>query len=239
MAVGPEYKYDANILSPGVDLTLTGVGTPNLTATYGDYGGAGESGNKKATCTISIDYTDVNYVINNDNSITVTGTISGCYLARTFVASSTNTQEVTVWINDRQVFHDYIGTSQAGTWNLIPNAADRSFSVTIAPSNNPQFQWPASIHYKNHNTRSSLPADEFNLGLGIKNPNPPDYRPGAILDGNGVWQSHNRSAGDAHILTTGGTWQQLRSDNGLAAMGNPPAIRYQDAWHNQRKIGKE
>ena len=239
MAVGPEYKYDANILSPGVDLTLTGVGTPHLTATYGDYGGASEPDNKKATCTISIDYTDVNYVINNDNSITVTGTISGCYLARTFVASSTNTQEVTVWINDRQVFHDYIGTSQAGTWNLIPNAADRSFSVTIAPSNNPQFQWPASIHYKNHNTRSSLPADEFNLGLGIKNPNPPDYRPGAILDGNGVWQSHNRSAGDAHILTTGGTWRQLRTDNGLAAMGNPPAVRYQDTWHNMRKIGKE
>lgn len=242
MAVGPEYTYDAYIINPGVDLTLTGVGTPHLTATYGDYGGWGESGAKKATCTISIDYADVNYAINDDNSITVTGTISGCNLVRTFVASSTNIQEITVWINDRQVFHDFIGTSQAGTWNLIPNAADRNFSVTIAPSNNPQFQWPASIHFRNHNTQSDTsiyPPDEFYLGLGIKNPNPPDYRPGAILDGNGVWQSHNRSAGDAHILTTGGTWRQLRTDNGLAAMGNPPAIRYQDAWHNQRRLGKE
>lgn len=236
MALPPEYRYDANILSPGVDLTLTGVGTPNLTASYGDYGGTGEPTNLKATCVISINYSNVNYTINNDNSITVTGNITGAELVRTFVASSTNSQEITVWFNDQQVFHEIIGTDDAGTWNLnIPN----SFSVTIPPSNNPQFSWPASIHYLNHNTGSSLPPDEFNLGLGIKNPNPPDYRPGAILDGSSVWQSHNRSGGTSHILTGGGTWAEMRTEGGLSAYGNPPAIRYQDKWSNMREIGKE
>ena len=52
MAVGPTYRYDANLLSPGVDLTLTGVGTPNLTATYSDFGGVGEAESLKARCTI-------------------------------------------------------------------------------------------------------------------------------------------------------------------------------------------
>lgn len=241
MAQAPIFKYDANLLQPGVDLTLTGVGTPNLTATYGDYGGKGgeSSTSIKARCTISINYTNVAYVINDDNSITVTGDINGAILVRTFVESSTNQQEVKAWFNGQQTFSQIIGTSQAGTWNLnIPN----SFSVTIPPSNNPQFVWPASIHYKNRNTNNiddpSHPPDEFNLGLGIKNPNPPDYRPGAILDGSSVWQSHNRSGGDSHILTSGGTWREMRTINGLTAAGDPPAIRYDNKWMNQRLIGK-
>ena len=83
MAVGPTYTYDAHMISPGVDLTLTGVGTPNLTATYGDYGGVGEAESLKARCTISINYTNIQYTINDDNSITVTGEISGGVLTRT------------------------------------------------------------------------------------------------------------------------------------------------------------
>lgn len=139
MAQGPTYKYDANILSPGVDLTLTGVGTPNLTATYGDYGGVNETIALRATCTISISYTNVQYTINNDNSITVTGNISGGVLTRSFVASSTNQQEITAWFNNQQVFHQIVNTGSSGTYDLnIPN----SFSVTIAPSNNPQYKWP-------------------------------------------------------------------------------------------------
>lgn len=236
MAQPPVYKYDANIISPGVDLTLTGVGTPNLTATYGDYGGVNEPDTLKANCTISINYSNVSYTINNDNSITVSGNIAGAQLVRTYVASSSNSQEITVWFNNQQVFHQTIGTSQTGTWDLnIPN----DFSVTIAPSTNPQFVWPASIHFLNHNTGSSLPPDEFNLGLGIKNPNPPDYRPGAILDSSSVWQSHNRSGGDSHILTSGGTWREMRTIGSPTDLGNPPSIRKNDAWYNMAKLGKE
>lgn len=236
MAQGPTYKYDANLISPGVDLTLTGVGTPNLTATYGDYGGVGETVALRARCTIAINYTNVQYTINNDNSITVTGEISGGVLTRTFVESSINRQEITAWFNNQQVFHQIVDTGSSGTYDLnLPN----SFSVTIPPSTNPQYSWPASIHFKNHNTGSSNPPDEFNLGLGILNPNPPDYRPGAVLDSSSVWQSHNRSGGTSHILTSGGTWREMRTINGLTDAGDPPAIRYQDKWMNMRKIGKE
>lgn len=243
MAQPPVFTYGAKKLQPGVDLTLTGVGTPNLTATYGDYGGYGEPDSLKATCVISINYSDIAYTINNDNSITVTGKITGAQLVRTFVASSSNSQEVIVWFDGQQVFRQTFGTSQAGTWNLnIP----ATFSVTIPPSNNPQTQWPASIHYLNHNTNNpwpdfdpDYPPDEFNFGLGILNPNPPDYRPGAILDGSSLWQSHNRTGGTSHILTGGGTWAEMRTEGGLGAYGNPPAIRYQDKWSNMREIGKE
>lgn len=238
MAAPPIYTYDAYIISPGVDLTLTGVGTPNLTASYGDWGGVGEVISLKANCTISISYTNVNYTIGSDNSITVTGTISGCQLARSFVAQSSNTQEVTVWIGGREVFHQFIGTSQAGNWDLIPNASDRNFSVTIPPSNNPQTQWPAAIHYLNHNTGTTNPPDEFYFGLGITNPNPPDYRPGALRDNNGVWLSHNRNGGEAHVLVNG-VWREMRTQGAPTEKGNPPSIRKDNSWGNMAKFGRE
>ena len=231
MAVGPTYRYDANLLSPGVDLTLTGAGTPNLTATYSDYGGVSEAESLKARCTISISYTNIQYTINNDNSITVTGEISGGTLTRTLVASSTNKQEITAWFNNQQVFYQIVDTGSSGTYDLnIPN----TFSVTIPPSTNPQYSWPASIHFKNHNTRSSHAPDEFNLGLGILNPNPPDYRPGKRKSGQ-QWVSHNRNGGSANVMVHG-AWTEMRTISGT---GNPPFIRRNNSWVNQAKIGVE
>lgn len=231
MAVGPTYRYDANLLSPGVDLALTGAGTPNLTATYSDFGGVGEAESLKARCTISISYTNIQYTINNDNSITVTGEISGGVLTRTSVASSTNKQEITAWFNNQQVFYQIVDTGSSGTYDLnIPN----TFSVTIPPSTNPQYSWPASIHFKNHNTRSSHAPDEFNLGLGILNPNPPDYRPGKRKSGQ-QWVSHNRNGGSANVLVNG-AWTEMRT---LSGTGNPPLIHRNNSWVNQDKIGVE
>lgn len=231
MAVGPTYRYDANLLSPGVDLTLNGAGTPNLTATYSDYGGVGEAESLKARCTISINYTNIQYTINDDNSITVTGEISGGILTRTLVASSTNKQEITAWFNNQQVFYQIVDTGSSGTYDLnIPN----TFSVTIPPSTNPQYSWPASIHFKNHNTGSSKAPDEFNLGLGILNPNPPDYRPGKRKSGE-QWVSHNRNGGSANVLVNG-AWTEMRTISGT---GNPPLIRRNNSWVNQSKIGVE
>ena len=231
MAVGPTYRYDANLLSPGVDLTLTGAGTPNLTATYSDYGGVSEAESLKARCTISISYTNIQYTINGDNSITVAGEISGGVLTRTLVASSTNKQEITAWFNNQQVFYQIVDTGSSGTYDLnIPN----TFSVTIPPSTNPQYSWPASIHFKNHNTRSSHAPDEFNLGLGILNPNPPDYRPGKRKSGQ-QWVSHNRNGGSANVMVHG-AWTEMRTISGT---GNPPLIRRNNSWVNQSKIGVE
>lgn len=229
MAVGPIYTYDAQLINPGVDLALTGVGTPNLTATYGDYGSGGP---KKADCVISIGYNNIQYVINGDNSITVTGEITGGTLVRTATGvSDTHSQEITVWFNNQQVFYQIVSTASSGTYDLnIP----RNFSVTIPPSTNPQPQWPAAIHYKNHNTVSTNPPDEFYFGLGITNPNPPDYRPGERKSGQ-QWVSHNRNGGSANILANG-TWTEMRTISGT---GNPPLIRRNGSWVNQDKIGVE
>ena len=237
MAVPPVFQYDAYIISPGADLTLHGVGTPNLNATYGDYGGVGETANLKASCSLSINYSNVNYTINSDNSVTVTGNITGAVLNRIHVANSTNSQEITAWFNNQRTFNTTINTALGGSWNLnIPT----SFSVTIPPSDSPQTQWVASIHFLNDNTGTSNPPDEFYFGLGITNPNPPDYRPGTIRNSNGVWLSHNRTGGEAHILTSdSGSWREMRTEGNLAVAGNPPSIRINDKWMNQRKIGRD
>ena len=242
MAVAPVITYGANKIQPGFDLDVTpdprtDHTTPWRKATYGDYGGTGEPDNLKARCEVTVSYTNITAVVNNDNSVTVSGNITGGVLKRTFVASSTNRQEITVWFNNQQVFHTIIDTDQAGTWDLnIPH----SFSVTVPPSDNPQVQYPASIHFKNHNTQSSEPPDEWDLGIEILNPNPPDYRPGCIRNSSSMWLSHNRTGGEAHILTSdGGAWREMRTEGNLSVAGNPPSIRINNKWMNQRKIGKE
>lgn len=78
--------------------------------------------------------------------------------------------------------------------------------------------------------------DIMRMGLTFKNILPADYRPGATL--NSVWLSHERTGGKAHILTSGGTWKEMRTVDGLTASDNPPSI-YTTKWMNQRKIGKE
>lgn len=65
-----------------------------------------------------------------------------------------------------------------------------------------------------------------------------DYRPGATLD-NGLWLSHNRGAGKAHILGGDSKWKEMRTIGSPNEKGNPPSIRKNDAWFNQAKIGKE
>ena len=235
MALPPIITYDAYIVSPGVNLTLTGQGTPNLTAAYDDFGSDG--GSAKAHCVIAINYTDIAYTINYDNSITVTGGINGAILTRTATGvASPDNQQVIATFNNNQTFSQLIATASSGTYDLnIPS----TFSVTIPPSNNPQPQYPASIFFSNDNTTSPAAPDQFYLGIIITNPNPPDYRPGAIRNSSGVWLSHNRSGGEAHILTGGGTWSEMRTLGAPNDKGNPPSIYKSGAWYNMNKLGKE
>lgn len=231
MALPPVITYDAHIVSPGTDLTLTGQGTPNLTAAYGDYG---EGGAKKADCVISISYANVSYTINDDNSITVEGDITGDTLVRTATGvSSTHDQTIRASFNGQQTFSQTVATASSGTYNL--NIPDH-FSVTIPPSNNPQPAYPAAIEFYNATTGTYSP-DQFYLGIIITNPNPPDYRPGSTWNGSS-WVSHNRSAGKANIFT-GSNWREMRTQDGGTGTGNPPTIRHSSEWKNQRKTGTE
>lgn len=63
-----------------------------------------------------------------------------------------------------------------------------------------------------------------------------DYRPGQIIDNNGVWQSHNRSTGADNIYT-GSSWNTMRTIDGAVGTDNPPYMRHTSDWKNQRKIG--
>ena len=235
MALPPIIQYDAHIISPGTDLTLTGVGTPNLTAQYGDYGTNYTTG-KKADCTLSISYSNVSYTINNDNSITVTGRVTQFPgLVRTPTGlSAQGDQTIKAWFNGQLVLDEVTPTGQEGTFIL--STPTGPFSVTIPPSNNPQPAFPAALEFYNAVTNTLNP-DRFYFGLIITNPNPPDYRPGAIYDGS-LWQSHNRSAGEAHIYT-GSTWREMRTADGGTSSDNPPSIYTGTKWVNQRKLGKE
>lgn len=234
MAQAPIIRYDAHIISPGYNLQVTSSGG-SVTATYDDY--PTDASGVVAHCTLSISYTGVQWVINNDNSVTVTGNISGGTLARSATGlSSSQSQLITTKFNGSQTFSQTVATASSGTYDLnIPT----SFSVTIPPSLNPQPQGPAAIEFKNDNTASTSPPDQFFLGIIITNPNPPDYRPGAILDSNSLWQSHNRSGGDAHILTSNNTWREMRTLGAPDEKGNPPSIYKSGAWYNMNKIGKE
>ncbi len=111
-------------------------------------------------------------------------------------------------------------------------------TFTLAPGQNLN---RSTVHYTNdaHYTgggQEGLYDDVFRMGITFRNILPADYRPGATL--NSAWLSHERTGGKAHILTSGGTWREMRTNNGLTESDNPPSIRT-TKWMNQRKIGKE
>ena len=231
----PILDYNAQIIKGGVDLSLSGVGTPNVTASYGDYGGIGEPMSLKATCSVTVSYSNVNWVINNDNSVTVTGNIEPVILTRTASGTaSSNQQLITAYFNGQQVFQTTVDTASSGSYNLnIPS----TFSVTIPPSLNPQSAYPAAVHIINDNIQSTTQPDDFAVGLLITNPNPPSYRPGLVYDNTITGQSHNRTAGTAKIYN-GSDWVVMTTINGGTGSGDPPYIRHQSGWINMRKIGE-
>ena len=114
-----------------------------------------------------------------------------------------------------------------------------NYSFTLPPGGGSQ-SMHNTMYYFNKNDTYVTDGDRINMGLQFINILPPDYRPGAIRDSGGVWQSHNRNNGEAHILTAdSGSWREMRTESGLIAAGNPPSIRINNKWMNQRLIGKE
>jgi hypothetical protein len=125
------------------------------------------------------------------------------------------------------------------TYGTVASNVDLgTYTFTLAPGQNAN---RSTVHYTNdaHFTgggQEGLYDDVFRMGITFRNILPADYRPGATL--NSVWLSHDRTGGSAHILTSGGTWSEMRTVDGLTASDNPPSI-YTTKWMNQRKLGKE
>lgn len=127
------------------------------------------------------------------------------------------------------------------TYGTVASNVDLgTYTFTLAPGQDAN---RSTVHYTNdaHYTgggQEGLYDDVFRMGITFKNILPADYRPGATLDSSSIWQSHERTGGKAHILTSGGTWREMRTNNGLVESDNPPSI-YTTKWMNQRLIGKE
>ena len=125
------------------------------------------------------------------------------------------------------------------TYGTVASNVDLgTVTFTLAPGQNAN---RSTVHYTNdaHFTgggQEGLYDDVFRMGITFRNILPADYRPGATL--NSVWLSHDRTGGSAHILTSGGTWREMRTVDGLVASDNPPSI-YTTKWMNQRLIGKQ
>lgn len=134
----------------------------------------------------------------------------------------------------------YNNLNFANYGTIASNIDCGSYTMVIDPGQNATrtpLVYKNDAHYSD-GTQEGLYDDIMRMGLTFKNILPADYRPGATLDSSSVWQSHERTGGKAHILTSGGTWREMRTVDGLTASDNPPSI-YTTKWMNQRKIGKE
>jgi len=183
--------------------------------------------------------------IDNRNNLTINTTTKIQRIWRgDVVGSPTQYDNSGRWI---RVYHQQGGTE---LWNYhdlnIAQAKEiganinlGNYSFTLPPGGGSQSNHN-TMYYFNKNDTYTTDGDRINMGLLFTNILPPDYRPGAIRDNGGVWQSHNRNNGEAHILTAdSGSWREMRTESGLIAAGNPPSIRINNKWMNQRLIGKE
>ena len=226
----PTLNYSAVIISQGFNLTLEGDGTPDITGIYDD---VRSDHTVYANCRVHIKYSNVQWTLNNDNSVTVTGSIVSDSLRRTGVYSGTTNVDYEIWVdfNNQRRFSAVAHAETSGTYDLnLPS----TFSVTVPPQTT---STAASIHYYNKAIGYPYDPDEFTIGLIVTNPNLPDYRPGKIYNGSN-WMSHNRAAGFEKIYTSASATREMRTQNGGVGTGNPPTI-YNADWINERKIGQE
>lgn len=228
----PNITYDLQIIHGGYDLRVEGAGTQNITAYYTDIT---STLRVLANCHLNIQYSNIQWALNNDNSVTVTGNITSDTLVRNGVAQAYTGVFYDVWtkFEGDTTFSTRVLAESSGTYDLNLPA---SFSIIVPPQST---STTASIHFFSKSVGYSYAPDEFTLGLIVTNPNLPDYRPGTIRDSNGVWQSHNRNGGEVHIRNANGIWVEERTMSGGENCGNPPSIRKNDKWFNQRKLGKE
>lgn len=224
-------EYDLKKLQPGVDLDVH-IDGQTIVANYGDYGYDVDT-RRKANCSLTITYSNIQTQLREDGSVLVTGNITGGILTRTATGVTSVTQQnIKTWFNNQLVFDQNVATGSSGTYNLnIPG----TFSVVVPPLTTKDHQ--AAIHFLNDNLTSTSAPDEFALGLLITNPNLPDYRPGYVVDNNGATQSHNRAAGKANIITANLEAKTMRTMNGATASDNPPLIVHSGGHKNMRKVG--
>lgn len=153
-------------------------------------------------------------------------------------------QNGTAYINE----HD---TQVATNHTIVGSPVDMgTVTFTLAPGQN----LTRNTLFIHNQTDGSASYDNIWAGVQFMNPLPADYRPGSTLktdnpyypgDQTGVWLSHNKSDGAAHVLADvqNITWQEMRTINGdSGGQGNPPLILHHadaNSWYNQKLLGKD
>lgn len=173
---------------------------------------------------------------NNDNSInvTLTKTITSTnysvskpgeqVVGATFTGGSFNAD--TVYSTHTKADGEAVGDS----FTVHTETRTEPVSLTVAASTNSSETVFASMRESATNTKVWR-------DVRVVNTLPPDYRPGQRLI-SGTWQSHNRNGGMCHRRVNG-QWVEMRTENGGVGTGNPPLIRRNNTWVNQKKIGQE
>lgn len=127
----------------------------------------------------------------------------------------------------------YTDTNIAVAKTIATNIPLGTKTFTLAPGSG---ESNYSMYFFNKNPNWQTDGDRLKMGVKFTNILPPDYRPGQCLHG-GTWKSHDRSGGSANVLVNG-TWTEMRTIDGGTGQGNPPSMRTNNSWYNQRQIGQ-
>lgn len=227
-----------NIINGAIDLNVqqTGGADKNRTLhmTYGDWSqtSSGGSNVKRSQVDADIDVSISNERNAGNGAVTFTVTTKYYNFHRTLVNDQPVILDYTIHIYASQERSDERFT-QTGVMQSSATYSDVSFSydVTVPALSTVNV---GMGRYWNDIENTSID-DEFNGGLTIYNPNPPDYRPWAVKYGND-WQSCNRNGGMMSVRKNG-QWVECRTQDGGVGEGNPPSIREGGRWKNARKVG--
>lgn len=229
-----------NTINGAVDLNVTQTGGQgferNLHMHYGDWSLPSAGGAMVKRSDVNADIGVVLSHFRDAGNGAVTFNVATRYsnFKRTLVNDQPVVMKYTIHIYGSQDRADE-KFSQSGTMQSSATYPDVQFNydVTVAALGT---VYVGMGRYWNDIATSSID-DEFNGGLEVYNPNPPDYRPGARLI-NGQEMSHNRNGGWAGRMVNGKD-VELRTEQGHSASGNPPEIWLGGKAVNQLKIGRE
>lgn len=255
MATGLQFKENLSIISGGY--SGEGVGSNGVTQDWTET--AGSSGSS----TVTYWYHD-SAQLTDANSTVVEVTVTDSWTA---TKDPDNTYHVTVHSVLNSIVRRVVGSPSAlstaifvrryaggpniwtsgGCVNAAANGTHATnvdlgtFTIDLPPGHSSSTH--GALYYRSNicghdgDTPPSIYVDEYWLGINFRNVLPPDYRPGDTYN-NGNWYSHNRNAGWAGVWD-GNSFREMRTLNGGVGSDNPPFIKHDSGWKNQRKIGLE
>lgn len=248
------YRAQMNILQGGYPGEDTGVspadsswhetdtltGSSTHTYYYRDSGCGNDNNSSRVDVSITDSWTcsidsrnnltvSVHSVINSIVRGDIRGNPNACgtIMVRIHLKRTAGGSDVAVYPND----HEWMNMNFSGT--IASNVDLGTYTFTLAPG---QELSRGTVYL--YNDAQTGYDDEFEMGISFKNILPADYRPGAILSNN-QWLSHNRSAGECHVLGPSNAWLEMRTDGSPTEKGNPPSIRKNDSWFNMAETGLE